>query len=53
MMHGSMDSMMGWMMAGCVLGGLLVIGLAAAIVVLLVRLIRRQDRETAGHPPPA
>jgi hypothetical protein len=44
MMHGEMGSVMGWMMGFGLLGWVLVIALLATIVVLLVRLLSRQDR---------
>lgn len=47
MMDGSMGSMMGWMMGIGLLGWVLVIALLAAIVILLFRLIARQDRAGA------
>lgn len=43
-----MGSMMGWMMGLGLLGWVLVIALLATIVVLLFRLVARQDR-TGGR----
>jgi uncharacterized membrane protein len=45
MMDGGMGSMMGWMMGIGLLGWVLVIALLVAIVVLLFRLVGRQDRD--------
>jgi uncharacterized membrane protein len=44
MMNGDMGPMMAWMMGFGVLGWVLVIGLLAAILVVLVRLLNRTGR---------
>jgi uncharacterized membrane protein len=62
MMNGGMHSMMGWMMGLGLTGWVLVIALLVTIVVLLVRLLSRQERDSerpsstiqpsSSRPPP-
>ena len=49
-MDGGMGSMMAWMMGIGLLGWVLVIALVATIVVLLLRLVSREDRRDEGRP---
>lgn len=53
MMDGAMGSMMGWMMGLGLLGWVLVIALLVTIILLLVRLSTRADRQggtRSSHP---
>jgi uncharacterized membrane protein len=50
MMNGGLHSMMGWMMGIGLIGWVLVIALLVTIVVLLVRLLSRQNQKDERTP---